>query len=143
MLNWILSGICIVLLVLIIYHLSKAMQAFGILHSDLIAHPVTEPAVGSPVTVEAPLFSLADPSLPAPEHLPSMENTTPEMPDEADEPSSPEEPKPQYIASIQGTRFHRPDCSSVKRIRGENREYFTHRDEAIASGYDPCTMCDP
>lgn len=143
MLNWILSGICIVLLVLIIYHLSKAMQAFDILHGDLIAQPVTEAAAGTPIIVEAPLSDQVDPSLPDTEHLPSMENTTPEMPDKPAEHSSTEEAKPQYIASIQGTRFHRPDCSSVKKIRDDNREYFTHRDEAIASGYDPCTFCDP
>jgi|LSQX01.3.fsa_nt_gb hypothetical protein len=143
MLNWILSGICVVLLVLIIYYLSKAMQAFSILHSDLIAQPVTEATGGSPVIAETPLSSLADSSLPDTDYLPAMENTTPEMPEEADEPSSPEEVKSQYIASIHGTRFHRPDCSSVKRIRDENREYFTHRDEAIASGYDPCTRCNP
>ena len=60
MLNWMLSGICIVLLVLIVYHLSKAMQAFGILHGDLIGQQATEATAGSPI-VTAPLSPQADP----------------------------------------------------------------------------------
>jgi hypothetical protein len=142
MLNWMLSGICIVLLVLIVYHLSKAMQAFGILHGDLIGQQATEVTAGSPI-VTAPLSPQADPFLPYVQQPISLENTDQERPNEATDQSVIEEVTPQFIASIQGTRFHRPDCSSVKKIRYENREYFIHRDEAIASGYDPCTICDP
>ena len=139
MLNWMLSGICIVLLVLIVYHLSKAMQAFGILHGDLIGQQATEATAGSPI-VTAPLSPQADPFLPYVQQPISLENTDQERPNEATDQSVIEEVTPQFIASIQGTRFHRPDCSSVKKIRYENREYFIHRDEATRY---ICTICDP
>ena len=92
------------LLVLIVYHLSKAMQAFGILHGDLIGQQATEATAGSPI-VTAPLSPQADPFLPYVQQPISLENTDQERPNEATDQSVIEEVTPQFIASIQAVSY--------------------------------------
>lgn len=49
-----------------------------------------------------------------------------------------------YILNTNTRKFHRPDCSSVKKIKDKNKAEFTGtREEAIAAGYDPCGNCNP
>ncbi len=48
-----------------------------------------------------------------------------------------------YVASKNSKVFHKPDCSSVKRIKPENLVGFNSRDEAIKTGRKPCKQCNP
>lgn len=48
-----------------------------------------------------------------------------------------------YTASSKAEKFHLPSCSAAGRISDENRVWFDTRDEAIAEGYSPCSMCEP
>ncbi|MGB2982217.1 MAG: thermonuclease family protein [Candidatus Zixiibacteriota bacterium] len=59
--------------------------------------------------------------------------------------SIPVEPEAHYVSSRRSQRFvfHRPDCRSAKRIKGENLMRFETRDEALDSGYSPCRNCRP
>jgi hypothetical protein len=145
MLNWALSAICIVLLVLIVHRLLGAMHSFHILQSALIGLEITEP----PTTTD----TVPETSSPLPSHpnavncghqsLTVAQTTAPIAPDSADYCFDPDDSKTLYIASVQGTRFHKQDCSSVKRIRENNRRFFSHRVQAMESGYEPCSICNP
>ena len=46
-----------------------------------------------------------------------------------------------YIGNVNSQKFHLPTCSNLP--KEENRVYFTSRDEAVASGYEPCGSCKP
>ncbi|MBQ7821636.1 MAG: hypothetical protein IJ391_05080 [Clostridia bacterium] len=49
-----------------------------------------------------------------------------------------------YVLNTNSEKFHEPGCSSVKKMKDENRSDFTGtREEAIAMGYDPCGNCKP
>lgn len=48
-----------------------------------------------------------------------------------------------YTASSKSEKFHLPSCSAAGRISDENRVWFASRDEALAEGYSPCSMCEP
>ena len=48
-----------------------------------------------------------------------------------------------YIASWQRDPFHRPDCTSVKRISRKNLHGVTSRREALRAGHRPCRVCKP
>ena len=49
-----------------------------------------------------------------------------------------------YIINKGTRKFHRPDCSSVKNMKAQNkREYTGSREELISEGYDPCDRCQP
>jgi len=48
-----------------------------------------------------------------------------------------------YVASKNSKVFHRPDCSSAKRIKPENLVGYNSRDEAISAGKRPCKRCKP
>ncbi|MCC8028976.1 MAG: DNA/RNA non-specific endonuclease [Lachnospiraceae bacterium] len=49
-----------------------------------------------------------------------------------------------YILNTNTKKFHYPDCSSVSKMKDENKKEFTGtRDEAISQGYDPCGNCRP
>ncbi len=48
-----------------------------------------------------------------------------------------------YVASKNSNVFHRPDCSSAKRIKPENLVGYRSRDEAINAGKRPCKRCKP
>jgi hypothetical protein len=51
--------------------------------------------------------------------------------------------KYKYVASKNSKVFHRPDCSSAKRIKPENLIGYNNRDEAINAGKRPCKRCKP
>jgi len=51
--------------------------------------------------------------------------------------------KYKYVASKNSKVFHKPDCSSAKRIKPENLIGYSNRDEAINAGKRPCKRCKP
>lgn len=49
-----------------------------------------------------------------------------------------------YVLNTNTKKFHYPNCSSVNKMKAENRADFKGtREEAIAAGYDPCGKCKP
>lgn len=49
-----------------------------------------------------------------------------------------------YILNINNQKFHLPDCSSVDKIKSENKQTYTgSRSDLIANGYTPCGSCKP
>ncbi|NLU46576.1 MAG: hypothetical protein GXX02_01160 [Syntrophomonadaceae bacterium] len=44
---------------------------------------------------------------------------------------------------MQGTRFQRLNCKSVKHIQEDNLNYFYSYEEAASAGYSPCGICKP
>ena len=49
-----------------------------------------------------------------------------------------------YILNTNTHVFHVPSCSSVKRIKEENREeYQGIREKILEEGYTPCGICNP
>ena len=49
----------------------------------------------------------------------------------------------QYCANTNSKKFHLPDCSSVDKIKEENRLFLSNRSELIELGYEPCKRCNP
>lgn len=49
-----------------------------------------------------------------------------------------------YICNTNTGKFHYPECSSVKKMKEENKWYYVgSRDELIEMGYVPCGNCHP
>lgn len=48
-----------------------------------------------------------------------------------------------FVASKNSDVFHRPDCSSAKRIKPENLVDYNSRAEALKAGKRPCKRCKP
>jgi len=48
-----------------------------------------------------------------------------------------------FVASKNSRVFHKPGCSSAKRILEENIVVYSSREEAINSGKRPCKRCSP
>ncbi len=48
-----------------------------------------------------------------------------------------------YVASKNSKVFHKPDCSSARRIKPENLIDYNSRAEAIKAGKRPCKICKP
>ena len=48
-----------------------------------------------------------------------------------------------YVASKNSKVFHRPDCSSAKRISPKNLVGYNSREDAIKAGKRPCKICKP
>ena len=51
--------------------------------------------------------------------------------------------KYEYVASKNSKVFHKPDCSSARRIKPENLTGYNSRAEAIKAGKRPCKRCKP
>ena len=50
----------------------------------------------------------------------------------------------EYVLNTKSMKFHRPTCSSVTDIAGNNKQEATAtRDELISEGYSPCKQCNP
>lgn len=47
----------------------------------------------------------------------------------------------QYVASKNGTKYYLPSCSGAKRIKEENKVYFSSKEEAEAQGLEPAKNC--
>ena len=49
-----------------------------------------------------------------------------------------------YVLNVNSYKFHYPSCSSVGRMKAENREdFYGTREEVINRGFDPCGNCHP
>ena len=48
-----------------------------------------------------------------------------------------------YVASKNSRVFHKPGCSSAKRIKPENLINYSSRTEALRTGKRPCKLCKP
>ena len=49
-----------------------------------------------------------------------------------------------YILNKSSGTFHKPTCSSVSKMKEENKQPITAtREEMIANGYSPCGTCEP
>ena len=49
-----------------------------------------------------------------------------------------------FVLNKNSKRFHKPNCSSVAKMKEENREYYSgSRDDLISKGYKPCGSCNP
>lgn len=46
-----------------------------------------------------------------------------------------------YIASRNGTKYYRPWCGGVSRIKEENKVYFATKEEAEQAGLTPAANC--
>lgn len=46
-----------------------------------------------------------------------------------------------YVGSKGGTKYHLPTCSGAKRIKEENKVWFSTKEEAMAAGYTPAANC--
>jgi hypothetical protein len=46
-----------------------------------------------------------------------------------------------YVASSEGSRFHKMTCPVVKNMPASKRVTFSTRDDAIKAGYTPCKTC--
>lgn len=50
----------------------------------------------------------------------------------------------QYVLNTNTGKFHRPDCSSVKKMADKNKRTTDKtREELIEEGYEPCKNCNP
>ena len=48
-----------------------------------------------------------------------------------------------YWASSNSDKFHNPSCEWAQKISSKNKVVFHSRDEAISSGFQPCSACNP
>lgn len=49
-----------------------------------------------------------------------------------------------YVLNTNSRKFHRPDCSSIRRIKPANKKKVTAgRSDLIREGYEPCGICTP
>lgn len=48
-----------------------------------------------------------------------------------------------YVLNTNTMKIHYPDCSSVKKMKEENKAYTNDYNKAIADGYKPCGNCHP
>ena len=49
-----------------------------------------------------------------------------------------------YVLNTSSKKFHDPACSSVAKIKKQNRGNFTgERQELLTRGYEPCKVCNP
>lgn len=50
----------------------------------------------------------------------------------------------EFVLNTSSKKFHNPSCSSISKIKQENKEvYKGSRDALISQGYDPCKKCNP
>lgn len=50
----------------------------------------------------------------------------------------------EFVLNTSSKKFHKPSCSSISKIKQENKEvYKGSRDALISQGYDPCKKCNP
>lgn len=48
-----------------------------------------------------------------------------------------------YCANKNSKIFHKIECGSVSKMKDENKEYYSNREELISKGYKPCKSCAP
>lgn len=78
---------------------------------------------------------------PAANNTTSVDNNTTATSDSNSASSSSESST--YVASAKTDKFHRPDCEWAQKISGSNKITYSSRDQAIAAGKTPCSVCNP
>lgn len=73
-----------------------------------------------------------DPNVPAPRPRQALELTVPAP-----------QAQYEYVASKNSKVFHKPQCSSAKRIHPENLVYYKTRSDGLSAGKRPCRLCNP
>ncbi len=106
--------------------------------------PAPETAVPTP---EPTLPPETEPPMPSPTAEPSPKETSGEGSGKSleayDEPSQ-QNTTETYVLNKNTKKFHRPSCSSVKKIAAKNYATSSEsRDALIAKGYSPCKNCKP
>lgn len=48
-----------------------------------------------------------------------------------------------YVGNSETGKFHAPGCGDVDKMDNSNKIFFSSREEAVNSGYDPCGHCNP
>lgn len=62
----------------------------------------------------------------------------------ATSPANTENVSADYILNTNTRKFHRPDCSSVSKMKEKNKQaYSGNRQDLINQGYEPCGSCHP
>ena len=49
----------------------------------------------------------------------------------------------EFWASSKSDKFHTPDCEWAQKISGSNKIVYHSREDAIADGKIPCSVCNP
>jgi len=47
-----------------------------------------------------------------------------------------------YVASVNGSRYHLPECPGAQSIKEENKVWFQNKADAERAGYTPAQNCD-
>lgn len=55
----------------------------------------------------------------------------------------PAETTGQYVGSVKSNKYHLPTCRYAETITLENQIWFQTEEEAQATGYEPCGVCEP
>ena len=72
----------------------------------------------------------------------TTENVTKDKPVEKTKTSSSSSGSTFWASSNSG-KFHKPSCEWAQKISSKNKVVFHSKDEAISSGYSPCSVCNP
>ena len=49
-----------------------------------------------------------------------------------------------YVLNTSSHKFHKPDCSTVKKMKETNKKIVTEsRTQLLSEGYTPCKICNP
>jgi len=48
-----------------------------------------------------------------------------------------------YVATKTGTKFHRKDCITLKKISKQNQMTLKNKEEAKGKGFTKCSVCKP
>ena len=48
-----------------------------------------------------------------------------------------------FVAVQHGQRYHRADCSVLRKVRGRRLLYYKSGDDAYKDGFTPCHVCHP
>jgi micrococcal nuclease len=51
--------------------------------------------------------------------------------------------KAPFVASKNGSKFHKPSCPWAEQIHDQDKLGFQTRDAAIKAGYAACSSCNP
>ncbi len=57
--------------------------------------------------------------------------------------TSSDETPSEYWASAKTDKFHLPDCEWAEKISDDNKIIYQSREDAIADGKEPCSVCNP
>lgn len=58
-------------------------------------------------------------------------------------PAAPEQAVYVFIGNSNSMKFHDADCEWAQKINSSNKVMFSHRQDALNSGYVPCKACNP